>query len=195
MRYTIATIITIFVVLSMYYGIFSIIHKSQLYINAYQNLSGIKSLDDFNKLFDRALDFSSPAGQDETVGAYLGVLAEIISRQTDRGTIEALVKNAENRMRPILEKKKGFNFGQNLYTLGMIYRLGAAKLQSETYYRKSVEIFKLGLEYYPNRQIFLYGLFDLYVGAGDKENAKKIGETILNFFPNNEKIINILKNQ
>jgi tetratricopeptide (TPR) repeat protein len=177
-RKIIALTSSLLILASMHYGVFSVIRKSQLYIDAYQNLPSVRALDEFNKLFGSSLDFKSPAGQDEIVGAYLGVLAKIISQQNDPRTIEILVGEAEKRMAPILEAKKGFNFGQNIYTLGMIYRLGAAKLQSELYYQKSIEMFNLGLEHSPNRLMFLQGLFDLYTGAGDKENAQKIDEKI-----------------
>ena len=183
------------VLILWYLGSYLPLKKSQFYI---QGLSALqttepRSLQEFNNLFDPSLDSYSPIGQDEIVASYLGFIINIMNQQTDRQLITTLVGQAERRVAPILEAKKGFNFSQVLFSTGTIYRIAAYKLKSEFYYEKSVELYKEGLKYSPNRAIFLYGLLDLYRFEGDKEGEKEVGTTILRYWPGDEKVRKIIE--
>ncbi|MEK7555436.1 MAG: hypothetical protein AAB516_01290 [Patescibacteria group bacterium] len=183
-------VIVIIIVLSgIYCGSYLPFRKSQFYINAQTGLRGVRSLDDFNNLFDPALGFYSPVGQDEVVSGYLQTLISLTSQQSNKELIDILVKQAEARTAPILEKEKGFNFSQNIYNLAAIYAVSAIKFNDDIYYQKGVETFRLGLKHSPNRQMFLYGLFNLYQFKGDKEGMKEIGETILKYWPDDLQIL------
>ncbi len=185
-RQIIAIIITGAVAIAVYFGAYLPLRKSQMHIDAVLSVQSgkVNTLKDFNNLFDPVLDFYSPVGQDEITQYYLGILANIINQQSDKTVIDILARQAESRMAPILEKSKGFSFNQNLYTLGSIYKIVAIKFKDEGYYQKSVNIFQKGLEYSPNRLIFLRGLFDLYTAHGYNDKAREIGETILKYYPN-----------
>ena len=156
-----AFIITILILVLFYFGAYLPLRKSQIHINAVLNLQNgkVRTLDDMNNLFNSVLNFYSPVGQDETTQYYLGILLNIINQQSNKDVIDVLARQAENQMEPILKAGKGFNFNQNLYTLGSIYKITALKSRDLGYYQKAVNIFNNGLKYSPNRLIFLRGTF------------------------------------
>ncbi|MDI6717432.1 MAG: hypothetical protein QMD86_00040 [Patescibacteria group bacterium] len=189
-KIVITFIISTAVFLSMYYGSYLPLRKSQMHIDAVLSLQNgrIRTVGELNGLFDPVLNFNSPVGQDEITQYYLGILANVINQQSDRTVVDVLTRQAESRMTPILEKEKGFNFNQNLYTLGSIYKIVAIKFKDEGYYQKGVNMFQKGLGYSPNRLIFLEGLFDLYSAHGYNDKANEMGKIILKYWPNNEKV-------
>ncbi|MDP3052564.1 MAG: hypothetical protein Q8N22_01245 [bacterium] len=191
----IATTLSLLIVTVMYFGSYLPLRKSQLFIKAMSDLQSgkIRSIQDFDTAFASALNFYSPIGQDEISSQYLNILANVISQQTDKNIIEILTKQAENTMEPILKAGKGFGYSQNLYAFARLYELAAQKLNSNVYLQKSVDMLKLGLENSSNRFIFLEGLFNIYQMAGDKEKTKEIGEIILKYWPDNEKIKTIIQ--
>ena len=192
----IASVFTITAVVAVYFGSYLPLRKAQTHIDAVLNLQGgkVRTLDDFNNLFNPVLDFYSPVGQDEITQYYLGILINIINQQNDKQVIDILARQAENRMALILKKEKGFNFNQNLYTLGSIYKIVALKFKDESYYLKAVNIFQKGLKYSSNRLIFLQGLFDLYMAHGYNDKAREIGKLILKYYPEEEKVRKFVEN-
>ena len=190
-RLTIALTSSLLIIAAIYFGSYLPLRKSQMHIDAVLSLQSgkVNTLEDFNNLFEPVLDFYSPVGQDEITQYYLGILANIINQQSDKTVVDILARQAESRMAPILEKRKGFSFNQNLYTLGSIYKIVAIKFKDEGYYQKSVNIFQEGLKYSPNRLIFLKGLFDLYsINADAQAQAREVGKIILEYYPNEENV-------
>ncbi len=189
----IAIMSSLLILTAMYYGSYLPFRKSQLYINAQVGLSkGIRSLQEFNDLFEPALNFYSPVGQDEIVSGYLRVLIGLLEKQSNKEVVDILIKQAEARMAPILEKEKGFGLSQNIYNLASIYAISAIRFNDDVYYEKGVEMFMLGLIHSPNRAMFLYGLFNLYQFKGDEKGLKEVGETILKYWPNSSQIREIV---
>lgn len=187
----IATIIVITAIGMAYFGAYLPLRKGQMQIDAVINLQSgkVRNIDDLNGLFNPVLDFYSPIGQDELTQYYLGILINIINQQTEKQVIDVLIKQAEGRMAPILEKGTGFSFNQNLYTFGSIYKIAALKFHDLDYYQKAINIFQMGLKYSPNRSIFLKGLFELYsANKDDQTKALEIGKTILEYYPNETKV-------
>ncbi len=189
-RFIVASLISLIVLVLWYFGSYLPLKKSQLYVQGLRALQTAepRSLQEFNNLFDPVLDSYSPIGQDELVASYLDFIINVINQQTDQQLIMTLVSQAERRVAPILEAKKGFNFSQILFDIGRIYQIAAYKLKSQSYYEKSVELYKEGLKFSPNRPIFLYGLFELYKFGGDKEGEKEVGTTILKYWPGDEEV-------
>jgi len=182
---SIAIAITVLASLSIVFGAYLPLRKSQIYIKAMFNFQSgkIHSVEDFIGLFGSALNFYSPIGQDEVVSYYSGILANVINQQTNSQVIEVLLKESEKWMEPILKAQKGFVFNQNLYNFAVVYKIAALKLKNEIYYQKSLDFFKEGLKYSPNRLIFLSGLFELYQAKGDNEKTREIGDIILKYWP------------
>ena len=155
----------------------------------------IHSVQDFFNLVNPALEFYSPIGQDEVVSYYTGgILAGIISQQNNPQIIEALVKETEKWMEPIIKSQKGFSISQNLYNFAQIYLIAAQKIKSVAYLQKSIDLFKEGLKNSPNRYIFLEGIFNAYQIKGNKDGMKEIGNTILKYWPNKEEVRNAISN-
>jgi len=184
-RQVIAVAITGLLVWALYFGSWLPLRKSQQYIQTRQ--TEIKSLEQFNSVYDVVLGYQSPVGQEEVVANYLELIASIIDEESKRENpnkevIHALVGKAEEWALPIVERRVGFSYSQILFSFGGVYRSATIVLQDQTYYQKAVDMYKLGLEFSPDRQVFLYSLFDTYRFGGDKENARKIGERIVEVY-------------
>ena len=174
-----------FIVYILYFGSFLPIRKSQKYIRARQ--TQITSLAQFDALYDGVLSYASPVGQDEIVSNYVSMLTEIIAEEKRKESpnetlIRHLVGKAEEWGEPIIERGVGFNFSQFIFNMANIYQGTMIAVPDRTYYQKGVELYRLGLEYSPDRQLFLYSLFDMYRFRGDNENARKIGERIVEVY-------------
>lgn len=185
-KIVIAIGVTCLVVAGWYYGAYLPVVKSHAYISGRRSLSASqqKSLNDFFGFFAPALDMSSPIGGDELVYAYLEIVMNVASQQQNPAVVDALVKDAEKRAAPIIERGSGFDFSQTLYEMGSLYRIAAVKLRSEAYYEKAIALFKKGLAYSPNREMFLAGLFDLYQMKQDVSGMRETGRIILRYWPN-----------
>lgn len=195
-RKTIAIILSMFILGLIYLGAYLPLRKSVGYIDVHNRLNSIRSLDDFNKLFEPVLNFYSPIGQEELVSAYLGVIVNILNSEPgpNEQAADLLIKKAEYWARPLLLPPGGFSYSQNFLKLGAIYRIGFVKFQNDDYYLKSAELFKEGLVHSPNRPVFLYNLFDLYSAKNDVQNMKWVGEIILKYWPNDESVKKIISN-
>lgn len=184
-RQIISIVLVLFFLYAMYSGVYLPFRKSQIYIAARQ--TQINSFKDFDEVYGKALSYESPVGQDEIVSSYLEILAEIIQGETlkeqpNKQIIEKLIVKAEEWANPIVDKGAGFGFSQILFRFGNVYQMAAIALKDDNYYQKSVQLYNLGLQYSPDRQIFLYSLFDMYRFRGDNENAKKVGERIVGVY-------------
>ena len=191
----IAITLSLFIAYLIYYGSFLPFRKAQKYIKTRE--TQVNSLDQFNALYDGLLNYPSPAGQDEIVSAYLEILSILIDREASNKNfneqlVRHLVGKAEEWAGPIIEKGAGFSFSKIIFNFANVYRSATIVLQDEEYYKKAIRFYALGLEYSPDRTIFLYNLFDMYRFGGDKENARKIGERIMKVYKD-EKVGQILQ--
>ncbi|MBI4993756.1 hypothetical protein HZC33_02255 [Candidatus Wolfebacteria bacterium] len=191
----IAFIITILTLGMFYLGAYLPLAKSQMYINAYRDLPKIKSLEEFNKIFEKVFDYYSPIGQEEIISGYLNILVNLISSQKlDEQVANVLFNNVDGVMNPFLKSGKGFNLSQNIYALATVYEIAANKFNSPEYRQRSIYLYQEGLKYSPGRPIFIFGLFNSYYNFGDKQKAKKIGEIILKSFKVEDKVKTIIEN-
>jgi tetratricopeptide (TPR) repeat protein len=193
----IATIIIITALGTIYFGAYLPLRKGQTHVDAIGGLQkgNIKSIADFNDLFDKDLNFYSPVGQDEVKAHYLDILANVINQQDNEQIVYVLISQAEKSIDSILRIKKGFSFNQDLYVLGLIYKTAGIKFKDNNYYQKAENIFNEGLEYSPKRLLFLRGLFDLYsVNKDAQDKALEIGKTILEYYPNETKVREFVEN-
>ena len=174
----IATISSLLLIILVYFGAFLPLKKSQLYIDAVRGSSQIKSVQEFNKLFGKALDFYSPIGHGEAVYAYLNVIIGVVQNQQNKEIIDILLKEADKRMEPILEQDKGNAFFQSLQSYGLLYELAGNKFSDRNYYQKAANIYEIALRHSPNRPILLYGLFRSYNALGNTEKIKQTAEII-----------------
>ncbi len=159
----------------------------------------IRNVQELNNVFDRVFGFYSPVGQDEIISGYVNLMLNTISQQNDRRVVDALIKEVEKNTDYLIKtKRKGFNVGQTIYSVGLLYKIEAAKFNDPVFYKKSEEILNEGLELSPNRAAFLYTLFELYLGGKDKGKVIETGEKILKYWPEDkevEVIVGTLKSQ
>ena len=182
-KYIIALIATIATLFLLYFGSFLPLKKSQLYIDAVGGSSQIRSVQEFNKLFSKTLDFYSPIGHGEVVYAYLNVIVGAVQNQQNKDIVEILLKEADKRMEPILKADKGSAYFQSLYSYALLYELAGNKFKDNNYYQKAADIYEIALKHSPGRPTLLYGLFRTYNVLGNTEKVKEIAEIIAKYFP------------
>jgi len=183
LKLIIAFLSTIFMAVLIYFGSLLPLQKSRLYIKAITGSSQIHSVQEFNTLFNRALDFYSPVGHGEAVYAYLNVLVSTMQNIENRQVVEILLKEADKRMEPFLAADKGASYFQNLYTYGLIYELAGTKFKELVYYQKAMSIYETASRHSPGRQNLLYGLFRTNNALGNAEKAGAIAEIIAKYWP------------
>jgi tetratricopeptide (TPR) repeat protein len=184
LKYTTALISTIIILTLLYFGAFLPLRKAQLYINAVRGASEIRSVQEFNKLFDGVLDFYSPVGHGEVAYAYLNVLINATQNQQDSVIVEILLKEADRLMEPIIKADKGPAYFQALYSYGLLYELAANKFKDNGYFQKAADIYEIAYKHSPGRPTLLYGIFRTNYALGNVEKVKKITEIIARSFPN-----------
>ncbi len=187
-RQIISILLSIFLVGLIYYGSLLPFHKASIYIRARQ--TEVNDIKQFNDLYDGILSTNSPVGQDELVSNYLDLISSLINQEKGKEKpnleiIKYLASNAEKWAEPIIERGTGFSFSQIIYNYATINRDVALVLNDKKHYDKAVTLYQLGLKHSPDRQIFLYTLFDLYVLVGDKAGANLLGDRIIEVYDDN----------
>ncbi|MDP1689424.1 MAG: hypothetical protein Q8L47_04860 [bacterium] len=195
LRQILSIILIVFLFWVMFYGSFLPLVKSQQFIKARQ--TQVNTLVDFDKLYGGVLGFPSPVGQDEITSNYLEMIGNIIGQekgktQPNEAIIRPLVASSTMWAEPIIKRGAAFSFSQIIFNYANVYRDAAIALKDKAYYEKAVELYRFGLKQSPDRQIFLYSLFDLYNMTGDKENARIIGDRIVKVYKD-DRVIEILK--
>ncbi len=167
--------------LGIYFGAFLPLGKAQSFIRAQANLRLIKNTDDLQNLYDVPLGFSSPIGQEEVTKFTASTISDLVAGQNlDEPTARWLTEYIE----PYLFK----NDVRHLVLLGDMYRILWERYGArETDFTKSEEYFLKAYEIGPRLPPVLYRLTEMYLKHGDKENARRYGETILQYW-NDEKV-------
>lgn len=167
--------------LSIIFGSFLPFAESRRYIAALNEVPSIKSLEDFKKKFDVVFDFYSPVGGEETAKFLGSSIVGIISQKEQPETVSRyLVEYIE----PKLQK----NNVRHLIMAGQMYEILWQKSKKESDFKKAEEYYQQALAIGPKLPPVLYGLLDLERAKGNKEKIKEISETILKYWPEDEKI-------
>lgn len=171
----------ILAILSIVFGSFLPLAKSQRYISALGSASSVKTLDEFKANFDRVFKFYSPVGDEETAKFLSSdILNSVVQKEQSEAVSRALISYIE----PYMMK----NNVRHLMVLGQMYSILWQKSGREDDFIKSEDYYRGALIIGPKLPPVLYSLFDLYQAKGDKEKAKEIGETILRYWPEEEKV-------
>lgn len=191
----IAVILTGFIAYIIYFGSYLPIRKAQLFITARE--TPITSIKRFDELYGGALASRSPVGQDEITSRYLEILSEIVREERDKeqpnkALIKRILERAEKWGRPVINRGTGINFSQTIANMASVYREAVIAAREEEYYEKAVALYEFGLKQSPDRQIFLYNLFDIYRFRGDNENARRVGERIIEVYKD-KNVLSILE--
>ncbi len=182
----------ILAVLSLIYGAFLPFRKSQLFIAAMQNAYRSQTIGDYEATYNKAFGFYSPVGQAEDIRFLLSQISGAIIAKPPQDVSDALVSYADAVSRANGTGRQGLNYTQELVTLATIHEANYHNYKSQKDYDAALALYEKGLSLSPSRPQFLYGLFQLYMDAGDTANEKAIGEKILSLWPNDTKIEGIM---
>ena len=178
----IVIVIIIVIVLSgIFFGSILPLMKSRRFISSLNSIQFIKTIKEFKVNFDRPLKFYSPIGDEEIVKFLSGnIFSAIAQREQSEATARELILYIE----PYMFK----NNVRHLLTLSQMYFVLWQKSGQEDDFIKAENYFRQALAIGPKLPPVLYTLFDLYQAKGDREKIKEIGEIILKYWPEDEKI-------
>jgi len=180
-------ILIILAILSIYFGSYLPLVKARRYVAALRSNQNVKTLEDFKANFDKSFTFYSPIG-DEEIAKFLSsdILAIIASQNQQEKIDRALVAYLE----PYAFK----NNVRHLMVMGQMYGLLWEKYgRKEEDFQKAEEYWQKAFVIGPKLPPVLYGILNLYQAKGDQEKIKEVSEIILQHWPEDEKIKEILK--
>ena len=168
------------------YGNYFPMKKSEAFISAMNSMQGggIKTLNDFFRNMSVPLDIKSSVGEEEIVRQLMSISANLIQQNDNSEVTNAIMEYTNIYTKPILERHKGLNFGQDLYLAGSLNLAAYQKTYDEKYLNAAKNYFEEFYAWAPNRPQPLYGLFDIYRIQNDKEKVKFFGDTIVKNWPN-----------
>lgn len=175
----------ILAVLSIIFGSYLPLVKSQRFIAGLRSIPSIKTIDQFKINFDRAFKFYSPVGDEEITKFLAGDILQIISQQNQ----------SEDVSRILVDYIEPYLFQDNvrhLLTAGQMYEILWQKYGQEEDFQKAENYFKKAYQIGPKLPPVLYGMLDLYRLKGNTEKAKEIGEIILKYWPEDGQIKEIM---
>lgn len=185
-------IVIVIVGVGWYLGAYTPLKKSKKFIEATRSGPSIKTVDDLKFIFNKALDFDSPVAKDEVVGFFVDQMIFILSTKPPKEIGVEIIEYAILRLNQILENPKSPELTKSFLKAASIYEIGWVNYGEEEYFRRAEEYLIEGLKVSPRLPQFLYGLFNLYLGKKDIEKARKVGEEILNYWPSDERIKEIM---
>ncbi|MFA5098681.1 MAG: hypothetical protein WC461_00480 [Candidatus Paceibacterota bacterium] len=157
--------------------------KAQAYINTLTDMQSGRTYtaEQFENQVGGVFNFYSPIGQEEVVKFFSSDILGVI---TQSGFQEPTARFLVNYIDKYL-----FNNNVRHLIMGGVFNETLWRFSgSEEDYKKSEEYFKKAYTIGPNLPPVLYNLFDLYRLKGDKENTEKIGEEILNYWPDDSNV-------
>lgn len=183
LKKAIAVSFSVFVLCVAYYGSYLPMRKSVVFIDAMQTTQSMKTIADFETGFSIPLGYSSPIGQEELVRSMANTVLSSLQRVSDPRGVQEMIRFVEQQYAPIMERKRGMSFGQNLYLLGILNEYTFERTEQPQYLEASEKYFKEAVTLGPKRPQGLYGLLDVYRLKGDFAAAKAIAEQIVSQWP------------
>jgi tetratricopeptide (TPR) repeat protein len=172
--------------LSLYFGALLPFRKGQAFIAAQRNVASVRTVDDFKSNFDVVFDFYSPVGTEEITKFLAGNIHNIVRAGQNEEVSRELVAYIEQRL--FKNEVRHLLLAARLReTLWLQYESGEDYLAALRYYQKAHEIG-------PNLPPPLYGMLDLYIASEDEENVERTARMILEKWPNDARVRDILEN-
>jgi len=174
--------------LGIIFGAYLPFKKAQLYISSAYQMNFVKTPQQFEEIFNKLFNYFSPIG-DYEAARFLGdkLINPVAAPENSEAAARFLVEYLEPKMRT--------DDTRHLLILAQLYFFLWQKSGKESDFLKSEEYYQKALVYGPKLPPALYGLFDLYKAKGDKEKLKQISETILKYWPEDEKVNETLRQQ
>ena len=176
----------ILAILGFIYGAALPFMKAGAYISAMGNLSNVRSTQGFRDNFDAVFNFYSPVGTEEATKFLANDIVNLVSQEQQP---EAVARDLVAYIEPHLEKDNP----RHLISGAQMHMILWVRYHQKDDYTKAESYYKQILSFGPKLPPALYGLFELYSRSGDKENMKKVGETILSYWPSDANVRNLVQ--
>jgi tetratricopeptide (TPR) repeat protein len=176
--------------LSIIFGSYLPLVKSRRYVAAAKALFSVRSIDDFERNFDKVFNFYSPVGDEEVVKFLSATIFDIISggNQSEEAA-RALVAYIEPHL---FQSASGGNVRHLLNGGGFYFKLWNNYGHKQEDFARAEAYYLKALAIGPKLPPALYSLFQLYNEAGEREKAAAVAGQILAYWPEDEKIREIL---
>ena len=190
LKQVIALVVSGVVLVSIYYGSYLPLQKSQAFIDTLRNMDRMTSLEEVEASFSEVFAIPSPIGQEELVRHFNNIALQ--TAQQSGGSNPALTENlvayVGANYEPFLTQGRGMSVSQDIFLFGALNQTAFLQTKKPEYLEKSINLFELGRELGPNRPQFLYQLFDVYQIANEREKAIEVGEKILSNWPEDSRV-------
>lgn len=173
-------------VLAIIFGSYLPLVKSQLYIDALSLMPSVKTIQEFEANFDKALKYYSPVGDEEVIKYLTSTILQIASQQNQP---EAVDRALTSYIEPYLFK----NDVRHLLAGAQLHETLLNKYKHPEDLQKTDSYIQAAYAIGPKLPPVLYNLFDIYRIEGNISKAKEIGQTILLYWSDNKAISDIVK--
>jgi len=175
----------LFVLFLFVFGSILPVLKSQAYIDAAQGVNNVRSIEEFKTNFDKVFGFYSPVGGEESAKYLTSNILSVVNSQQDmsEGTTRELINYIEPKIYP---DTRHYIAMANLYTMTL------TRFKRQGDYDAAVDYYKKAREMGPKLPPVLYGLLTLYSAVGDNENTIEVGNTILESWPQDTRVSDLL---
>ncbi len=180
-------VVIISAVFGLIFGSFLPFKKAQKYVQAVNNLGSIRTLDELKKNFNGVFDYYSPVGGEESARFTGQTFLNIVGQ-------ENMPENVSTELANYMEKHILKNNTKQLLLMASIYEIRWRRYKKPEDLEKIKEYYRLTLNFGPRLPMPLYGLFNIYRETGEFEKAGEIGETILKYWPEDERIKSLITN-
>lgn len=173
----------ILAVLGLIFGSFLPFKKAQGYVRAVNSLGSIRTLDELKKNFNGVFDYYSPVGREEsarfTGQTFLNIIAQ-----------ENMPENVSTELVNYIGEHIFKNNTKQLLLMASMYEIRWQRYKKSEDLEKIKEYYQMTLNFGPKLPMPLHGLFNIYQQTGKLEKAKEIGEIILKYWPEDERVKN-----
>jgi hypothetical protein len=163
--------------LGLYFGSYLPLAKSRLYISTMRAAQSIRSVTEFEKLYDQMFSLSSPVGDEETVKFLSYDILSIISIENQP---EEIARELVSYIEPHLIR----NNVRHLLVGAQMYTTLWQNYKRESDYQTAVRYYRAAYDIGPKLPPVLFGLLQLYVNHGDMASANELGDHIVSLWPN-----------
>ena len=172
--------------LSIIFGSYLPLIKAQLFIDALGSVSQVKTVEEFEANFDKSFKYYSPVGDEEITKFLLNNIIQIVSQQNQS---EAVDRKLTTYIEPYIFK----NDVRHLLGGTQLYEILLTKYKHQEDIQKVESYIEVAYAIGPKLPPVLYNLLDIYRFTGQTQKAKQIGETILQYWPDDKNVENIVK--
>ena len=185
MRNIIVVIIIIIALAGIYYGAYRPFAKAQLYVAVRGAAPTFRTLDEFTLYHDRMFNYYSPIGNRETVKFFIENMLGVIAQENQPEEVaRAVVEYGES----YIYKNETIHLLQMAYQYDTLWR----RFRDKEYFEKAEFYYNRVHEIGPRLPHALYGLLSLYQRDGNVDKMKEIGEKILELWPSDERVTEVL---